>query len=619
MTVATYTTNLTEIIGDTQTNSTTGWTALGGGASGLNAGETDYFIEQGQCITKNAFASVTRGMIYNTGSDQGGSGTDGAYSMWCTHTAPNSLATKASGGMQFLIGSATNAYEQYYVGGSDTMTFLGWQFVAVNEATAGDATTGSPSATSESTFGALWNLPSGGPTKGAPNAIDCVRVGRHDIVIEFGTGADPEATFSGILSNLETATNRWGMLAQRTPGGAFENSGLIQFGTSTNAVEFNDSNKVIFLRDHDHVTSGFNAWESNNASSVITFSNLVVKALGTTSPGSWTTNDNSTLNWSTCNFIEMGTFSFDTNSTIDTCTFLSCGQITHAGADMTGSSVLTSSVAADEGAVLYDINADPDGEMDGMTFTKGTNDHHAIRFGTNVPATMTLRNCTFNGFSSSDDVNGSVFRFDDTSGNITLNLVGCTTDGAFSVDDAAGVTVTINIDPVTTLVNIKDPDGNNEPGVSVYLEAADGTGDLPYQESVTISRASGGLATVSHTGHGLNTNEYIKFIGIVNAEEDNSGAFQITKIDNDSYSYTSNGTTALSYTGTITATGATIYGTTDDPDGNISSSRTYTNNQPLKGYARKATTAPYYKTIDINDTVNNTTGLTISRRLILDQ
>lgn len=52
MTVATYTTNLVDIVDDTQTNSTSGWSALGGGASGLNAGETDYYIEDTQCLTK---------------------------------------------------------------------------------------------------------------------------------------------------------------------------------------------------------------------------------------------------------------------------------------------------------------------------------------------------------------------------------------------------------------------------------------------------------------------------------------------------------------------------------------------------------------------------------------
>lgn len=618
MTVAAYATNLVEIIGDTQTNSTTGWTALGGGASGLNAAETDVFIEQAQCLSKNAFASTRKGMIYDTGSDQGGSGTDGAYSWWTTHLTPNSLDTKAGAGLDVLIGSSTSDYEHYHVAGSDTIPFLGWVFAAVNEDTAGDETTGSPTAGVEQTFGVLFDLPSGGPTKGAPNLIDTVREGRHDIVITNGTAPDAAANFAGVISNLETSTLRWGLLAQREPGGAFENSGLIQFGTSGTQVRFTDSDKVIFLRDHDHVTANFHTWETNNASSVVTFTNLTVKALGTTSPGRWITNNNATLLWTTCNFIDMGTFGFGTNSTIDTCTFLRCAQITHAGATMNGSSVLASGVAADDGAVFYDINADPDGEMDNMTFSMGAAAHHAIRFGTNVPATMTLRGCDFNGFGSTDDANDSVFRFDDTTGNITLNLVNCTNDGSgFTVDDAAGVTVTVVIDPVTTLVNVKDNDGVNLQNARVYLKASNGTGPLPFEDSVTISRA-GTTATVTHTTHGMATNDKVVIKGITDKTEDNNGTHQITVTGANTYTYTTTDSGSTSYTGTITSTWVALEGDTD-ASGNISLSKTYSSNQPVDGWVRKSTSSPRFKTFPIAGTISSTSGLTINVQMIIDE
>ena len=257
MAAATYSTNLSTILAEFP--NTTGWTALGGGPSGLNAPETDYYIQGNNCITKNAFASNTRGMIYDSGSDQGGSGTDGAYIAWVTHTAPNSLAVTSSGGVQFLIGSSSSAYRQFYVEGSDTLTFQGWKLVAVNEAATADNTTGSPTAGVEQSFGFLWNLPTGGPTKGAPNAIDAMRYGRCDIVLELGDATpNGPATFDGVLTNLETASNRYGLLVQRQPGGSFENSGLIQFGSSTNAVLFTDSDKTILLREHPHVTTNFN-------------------------------------------------------------------------------------------------------------------------------------------------------------------------------------------------------------------------------------------------------------------------------------------------------------------------------------------------------------------------
>ncbi len=613
MTVATYNTNLADIFTDGATST---WTGLGGGPAGLNQ-ETDYFIQGTSCLSKNAFASSTRGMIHDNSGDAGGSGTDGAYIAWITHHTPGSLDTKAGGGVQFIIGSSSSAFVHYYVGGSDTIEFGGWILAAVNEATAGDQSdTGSPSATVESFFGALWDLPSGGPTKGAPNGIDGIRFGRCDIVIEFGTGADPEATFDGIISGLETASNRYGLFAQREPGGAYENSGLLQLGSSTNAVEFLDGDKVIFLRDHDHVTANFHTWEVQNASSVITLTNLSVKALGTTSPGRWVTTDNATMTWTTCNFTDMGTFGFLSNATIDTCVFLRCAQVTHGGSTLNDSSILASTVAADEGAVLYNEAVDPDGEMDGMSFSQGTNAHHAIRFGTSVPAAMTLRDCDFSGFSSSDDNDGSVFRFDDTSGSITLNLVGCTTDGSgFTVDDAAGVAVTVVIDPVTALVHVDDNTGADLQNARVLMEAADGAGDLPFQESVTITR-SGGTATVTHTTHGLDTGDIVVIRGADQPEY--NGPFTITVTTGSEYTYTVAGSPDTPATGTIISSGAILSGLTD-VNGDISASRTFAADTNVKGSARKSTASPRFKNFSFSGTIDNVTGLTINIRMVSDE
>jgi len=626
MATATYTTNLVDIVDDTQTASSSNWSALGGGGAALNPGSTELFIEDTQSMTKDAFGQDQKGMIYDTGSDQGGSGTDGAYSFWITFTSIPSLDTKAGQGLEVLIGSATNAYEHYEVFGSDTVPFGGWLFACVNEDTAGDNTTGSPTAGVERTFGVMADATAAGsPSKGETISLDTVREGRHDIVIEYGTGADPEATFDGIMTNLETATNRWGLMVQKEPGGAFENSGLIQFGTSTNAVEFNDESKVIFLRDHDHVTSNFHTWECNHASSVITFTNLVVKALGTTSKGRWVTNDNPTMTWTTCQFVDMGTFSFDSNATIDTCTFLNCGQVTTTG-DMQGSNFLESAVAADTGAAYVDA-AYTDTYLDGTTFSMGSNSHHAIDFGTSVTSSLTLRNVAFSGFGSTDDANDSTVRFLATSGSLTLSLENCTVDGAaattsnFSVDDAAGITVTLSIDPVATLVHVNDHNGDDLENARVFLEAKDATGDLPFEETVTSITRSGTTATVSHTGHGLKDNEYINIQGITDKVEDNWGAHQITLdgVDPDNkYSYTTTDSGSTSYTGTIKVTGATIYGLTDS-GGDITTSRTYGSDQNLVGYVRKSSSSPRYKTFPLDITVDSANGREVSVQLIIDE
>jgi len=185
MTVSTYTTNMTDLMvgaGDKANAS-----ALGGGAAGLND-ETDYFIQGTGMISKNAFASAKKGIIYDCISDRASLvGTDGAFLVWTTHATPNSLDIQANGGIDMVIGNATNAYKHWYVGGSDSIEFMGWILAAVNPSeTTDEADTGSPTAV-EDHIGIMWDLPTGGPTKGAPNALDAIRAGRCDLIYEFGT------------------------------------------------------------------------------------------------------------------------------------------------------------------------------------------------------------------------------------------------------------------------------------------------------------------------------------------------------------------------------------------------------------------------------------------------
>jgi hypothetical protein len=613
MAVSTYTTNMTDLlVGAGDSGNCTG---LGGGASGLN-NETDYFIQGTGCTTKNAFASARKGFIWNSAADRASlPGTDGAFLMWVTHATPNSLDTIANGGITMLVGSSTSDYKHYYVGGSDTIEFMGWILAAVNPSeTADEADAGTPSAV-EQYFGVLWDLPTGGPTKGAPNAMDAIRAGRCDIIYELGTSTDPDASFELAVTNRGDVTDRWGLIQLRN--GSYFCSGLHQLGSSTNVVNFTDSNKSMFWNDHPAVTAPFNTLEIQNASSVVNMTNISWKALGTKSPGTWVTTDNATVNLTTCSFIDWGQMTFASNTTVDTCTFLGCLRINHGGATMNGSSVVESQVAADEGALFYDEAVDPDGEMDGMTFSKGTNAHHAIRFGTNVPAAMTLRNCTFTGFGSTDDANDSVFRFDDTTGNITLNLIGCTTDGTFSVDDAAGVTVTIVLNPVTTLVHIDDDTGASLQNARVFLEASSAAGDLPYRESVTITR-SGSTASVSHTAHGLSNGDKVAIRGA--NEQEYNGVFAITNVTTNAYDYTVSGTPGTPATGTITSTGVVLEGLTD-ASGNISASRSFTLDQPVTGRVRKSSSgATRFKSFSLaGNTVDNTNGLTINVRMIKDE
>jgi len=620
MTISTYSTNMTDLYAGG--GSTSNWSALGGGAAALNA-ETDYFIQGTGMTSKNAFASTRKGMMLDTLSDRASLiGTDGAVLIWTTHATPNSLDTIANGGIALLVGNSDNAYKHWYVGGSDTIEFMGWILAAVNPSEATDeADQGSPSAV-EDHFGILFDLPSGGPTKGSPNAVDAIRVGRCDLIYEFGTSADPDATFQLAVDDKGDVTDRLGLI--QFDNGSFFLSGLHQLGSSTNAVNFTDSSKGMFWRDHPAVTAPFNTVDIQNASSVVNMTNISWKALGTKSPGTWLTTDNATVNLTTCNFIDWGEFTFDSNTTVDTCTFLGCGLITLGDATIAGSTVSGSTVAAGIGAVRDARSSTGDTiavEFDNTTFVQGAAAHHAITFGDRQEHNLTLTGVDFSGFSGTDDVDGSTIKFENNFGSINLNLIGCTVDGGpatqanVGVHSTAGMTVTLVIDPVIALFIALDENTDPLENAVVLVEAADGTGDLPFEDVVTMLRFAQ-TVNVTHTDHGMAEGDRVIIRGADELEY-NGVSSPITNVATNTYDIVVLSSPISPATGTILATGVVVSGTTD-VNGEIQDSRTWTQDQPVVGIIRHANNSPFYKPSIITGTISATAGITTTNVMIRD-
>lgn len=219
-----------------------------------------------------------------------------------------------------------------------------------------------------------------------------------------------------------------------------------------------------------------------------------------------------------CDLINCTLIGFDqgvTTSSISTSdwsgtSYIGCGQVLENGADITGGTVSGSVVAADIGSLLFNRATDPDGVLDDMSFTMGAASHHAIDFGTNVDSSLvsiTLRGIDFAGFGSTDDANDSTVRFLATTGSLTLNLIDCTVDGAspvasgggqnFSVDDAAGITVSVVVAPVTLQITSTDaasllPVENVQ--TSIHLA------DSPFTELMNEDSNASGIASESYAG-----------------------------------------------------------------------------------------------------------------------
>jgi hypothetical protein len=203
-----------------------------------------------------------------------------------------------------------------------------------------------------------------------------------------------------------------------------------------------------------------------------------------------------------------------------------------------------------------------------------------------------------------------------SNGSVTINVSGGGTSP--SIRNVGTSTTTVVLNPVTTLVTVRDNDGVVLQDARVYLKAADGTGPLPYQDSVTASRDAGTTVTVTHTSHGMETNDKVSIKGITNATEDNNGVRSITVTDANTYTFTSSGSGTLTYTGTITSTWVCIEELTN-ASGNASRTKSYASNQPVDGWIRKSTTSPRFKSFPVSGTINSADGLTINVQMILDE
>ncbi len=248
-----------------------------------------------------------------------------------------------------------------------------------------------------------------------------------------------------------------------------------------------------------------------------------------------------------------------------------------------------------------------DGLFTSCTFTGSSSGGHAVQVTTT--GTTTFSGNTFTSYGA-DGTTSAAF-YNNSGGLITLNISGG--GGIPTVRNGAGASTTVNAGAVSASVNVKDSSGTNIQNARVFVKAATG-GPFPFDVTVTISN-SGTTATVTHTAHAMATNDVVVISGA--SLTANNGIFTITKIDANSYSYTMGSTPGSSPTGTIKSTFVVLSGLTD-ASGNITMSRVFPSDQPINGWVRKSTTAPFYKTGPIGGTVSSATGFTANVQLISD-
>ena len=477
MAVPAYTTDLTtnEIFLD---GGGTGWTMVGGGRE--TDPETDDFIQGSSCWSHDPFSSGIEGGVYPS-SQTIASGDVVLFWLKCDVVA--TLATKAAGGMQALIGSSATAYKSWYVRGSDDYAAGGWVCVAIDPTVTQSFVTSPAPTTTTSWFGARWNVPSSGASKGYPMKADAIRQGRGQLLINGGQSGSL-ATFVGLAAVNDAQSAKWGLFEAQEGGAAgYRWKGLMSFGP-TSLTEFTDSNKNIFIENTEYVGSSFNRIEINNASSVINWTNINITALGTNSKGEFEMIDDATVNFTGCVFTDMSTFIFDSKATIDGCTFRRCGEVTQAGADL-DNCIFEKSAAAT--ALLVD---DPD-NIDNCSFVSdGTG--HAIELDTACAGnSYTLTDFFVSGYAASDGSTGNEVILNSSGGTVTLNIDGGSGVSALSIK---GGNVTLVANYSFTVTGL-------ESGTEVTIVTSGTSTVLHHTESASTSDGDGKYQiTYSHGG-----------------------------------------------------------------------------------------------------------------------
>jgi hypothetical protein len=621
MATAVYATDLA-LIDDAQAVGS--YAATGGGAGGL-ADETDYFINDIQCISKAGFTATQKGVIHDDVAAPTITAGDAVF-IWGRQANRNIMDIVANQGGAVIMGTSNAIFQGFNVDGSDVegSELLSWVNYAVDPTQTPSYASGSPGAASTwDHFGMEWAILGSGSLKGNPNAVGNIRHGREIQITEGFTVA--KGTFDAAALTDATVTNRWGIL---TPvAGGYQFHGAFVMGTVATAVDFVDAGRSISVLDDPFLPAGFNEFEIRNASSLVSWTNIIISHLGTNTPSVLTLNVG-TFTGDTNQFTGFSTTIFASTSTCTNSVWTSCGQITLAEADISGSSILTPTVAADDGAVFDDRTTTAltlISELDNCTFSQGTAAHHAITFGTGVDDDITLTGIEFTGFDSVADSTGATLEFLATTGTMNVNLVGCTVDGVAAsssnvgVDDAAGIVVTLVISPVAETINVKDKDGNNIENARVFVEtAATIAGGEMFEAAVTSLTSLTGTATCTTTAvHGLVTGDQMVIRGAQPDEYNRVATVTVTNTTVFTYPVATG--IATTATATPLVSFVVVQGLTD-ASGNAGDTRTWGAAQQVKGWARKLNAvSPFYKQAPISYNIDETNGNTVNTVLQPDE
>jgi hypothetical protein len=606
-----------------------GTTSLGGASLATN---TDSYIEGSSSASEKVSATTivaafSGASITGEPFDLSSTSADREHIfVWIQATGASD--TLANGGMGIVVidDLATDSVGQWYVG-PRTGYVGGWvpyvidpnlAFDAVTAGSASWTTGGNPGQlTGVDAIGCRWKITN--TIMGASDNcyIDAVSIGLG-YVFTLGDAGSTECAFSDLITFEQNASNRYGGMVSRD--GILFMQSRIYIGASsgtTNTEFIDDGFTIIFSYPEtpsgSAVASTFYAFicQLGTGTTTVSLSNGSISAV---SPTEFYAKFSGVTSVTLANLSidRARLIDLDANCSWDGGLIKNSGQIDLGGAPtFTNLSILS---PTDADALKIDATTEL-ANVSNIAFDGagvGGSGSSAILLTPNG-GTYNFDNITFaNRVSGSHDVRIP----NTTTADTTINVLnGGSTP---TVNNQGTGAVTIVTGSVTATLTVTTAAGTPIQSARVMVKAAAG-GGLPYNGSVSISN-SGTTATVTHTAHGMASGDkvLIRFVSDTGKIAANEGIFTITKIDANSYSYTMGSAPGSSPTGTIYATYVLISGDTD-VNGQISTTRSFSVDQPISGWARKSSAAPFYKTGAINGTVDKDTGASLSAVLVADE
>jgi len=589
----TYSTDLVALFAQSSTGETSGggvnalghttYQAYGDGASTGNSrryGDPDLYIVGTNGITCEAEATATPPRQSSIGMTPTGS-TDGTspvntagYVMSLYGFFPSPVGTQdfgntggGGGGTQVLIGqnasgtTTATPYRGYRVDGKDTLIIGGWQqyFVdpqnAPTGATNGTYNTGAAPTSAGIAFNTFVDL-----RRDPIAGVDGIRWGRHLFSITGGTLTSVSQTLASTAANFIQAEDYDQYNAGGTPtngsavdggyhrfgqiqpvGAGYSLRGVISIGTAATAVNFDDRNSIFQIPDLFLTYDDFNRIELRNTSSNITFVNatfnfvprndLIPAGDAPATPlGNFEVFNNPTVALQGCSFNDMGTFIFQSNTTLTDTTIRRCGQATQNGATITNSTF--EDTTSDASLLVSTTSAVTDFAKITNTKFNGDGSNHAIEFDvpftnantpsdiiltwsgntlTDTTGTVTYTAGSTGNFSSTGaDANAAIALVNNSSQTITISVV----DGSDipSVENTGSGTVTVVSEITVTISGLL---GNTE--VSVLENPS------PYTQ--TLSEQQAGSGPVS-----LFNEDFVSAVTGTDIEVDTQGTANVTQI-----------------------------------------------------------------------------------------